>query len=168
MDKPMIQNAAPGNPVGAAGQSSPQAIPAEALAQPVPAMSWRKRAQQVHVEARFFYFAFKHPRTPWYARLIAACTAGYLLSPVQLIPSFIPGIGFLDDLAVLYLGAKLLRKTLSPDVLKECRDQAEAIGIHSNNVEKSTLTDLVPVAVVAFWLLAAVAANTLLVAWFHN
>jgi len=84
-------------------------------------MNWRQQAKRVQEEARVFYFAFKHPKMPWYARLVALCTVGYLLSPVQLIPSFIPVIGFLDDLLVLSLGVKLLRRITHPDLLTECR-----------------------------------------------
>ena len=84
-------------------------------------MNWRQQAKRVQEEARVFYFAFKHPKMPWYARLVALCTVGYLLSPVQLIPSFIPVIGFLDDLLVLSLGVKLLRRITPPDLLTECR-----------------------------------------------
>ncbi len=89
------------------------------MVRPEPAFAgnWRRRAQRLQKEAHVFYFVFKHPRTRWYARLLAVCTAGYLLSPVQLIPSFIPVIGFLDDFAVLFLGAKLLTRITPPDVL---------------------------------------------------
>ena len=71
----------------------------------------------MHEEALFFYFVFKHPRTRWYTRCIAACAAGYLLSPVQLIPSFIPLIEFLDDFLVLFLAAKAVRRITPSDVL---------------------------------------------------
>ena len=76
-----------------------------------------------------FYLVFKHPRTKWYAKLVAACSAGYLFSPIQLIPSFIPVIGFMDDVLVLFLGAKLLYRITPPDVLRECRGLAETAAI---------------------------------------
>ena len=82
---------------------------------PTLVMIWWRQAQRVQKQAHVFYFVFKHPRNPWYAKMIAACTAGYLLSPVQLIPSFIPGIGFLDDLLVLFrCAAKPHRDRESP------------------------------------------------------
>lgn len=87
-------------------------------------MSWKQRAQRIHAEARVLYFVFKDPRTRWYSRLVAACSVGYFFSPIQLIPNFIPVIGFADDLVVLLLGAKLIRKITPPDLLAECRELA--------------------------------------------
>jgi uncharacterized membrane protein YkvA (DUF1232 family) len=75
--------------------------------------NWRRRAQQLPNEAHVFYLVFKHRRTRWYARLVAACAAAYVVSPVQLIPNFIPVIGCLDDLLVLFVAMKLLPKKYS-------------------------------------------------------
>jgi uncharacterized membrane protein YkvA (DUF1232 family) len=68
----------------------------------------------------------KHPNVPWSARLVAACALGYILSPIQLIPSFIPVIGQLDDLAVLLAGARVVRVLVPAAVLAECEGQAES------------------------------------------
>jgi uncharacterized membrane protein YkvA (DUF1232 family) len=87
---------------------------------PAPA-NWREKAQRIQMEAHVLYFVFKNPRTRWYARLVAACSVGYVFSPIQLIPNFIPVLGFADDLLVLFLGAKLLRKITPPDLMAECR-----------------------------------------------
>ncbi|MGB2617378.1 MAG: DUF1232 domain-containing protein, partial [Candidatus Acidiferrales bacterium] len=75
-------------------------------------MNWKVQAQRVQREAYVYYFAFKHPRVPWYAKLVAACSAAYLFSPIQLIPSYIPVIGFLDDFLVLFLAARLLQRII--------------------------------------------------------
>ena len=88
------------------------------------ATTWTAKAQRLRTEAHVFYLVFKHLRTPWYARVVAACSVGYIFSPVQLIPNFIPVIGFLDDFLVLHLGAKLLWNLTPPDVLAECRESA--------------------------------------------
>jgi uncharacterized membrane protein YkvA (DUF1232 family) len=125
--------------------------------------SWRQHAQQLHREAHVFYFVFKHPRTHWYARLVALCTAGYLLSPIQLIPSFIPVIGFLDDLLVLFLGVKLLRRITPPDVLAECRELARAAEVRSKEESRSSAAVVASVAIVTLWLLAAFTASALAV-----
>jgi len=119
-------------------------------------MSWTEQARKIHKEAYVFYFVFKHPRVRWYARMIAACTAGYLLSPIQLIPSFIPVIGFLDDLVALFLGVALLNKVIPPDVLNECRQLAEA---RSSEQIRSPITLVVPITVAVLWLLAALAVS---------
>lgn len=71
-------------------------------------------------ELAALYRLLRHPRTPWYARAIAACAVGYVFSPVQLIPSFIPVIGQLDDVAVLFVGSRLVRVCVNPALLAEC------------------------------------------------
>src|SRR5206468_12541270 len=90
------------------------------------AVTWTQRAQRVRKEAHVFYLLFRHRRTRWHARLVAACAVGYVLSPIQLIPNFIPVIGTLDDVLILFLGIKLLRRITPPDVLTECREVADA------------------------------------------
>src|SRR5438270_13704777 len=92
-------------------------------------MGWNEHIRQIHKEANVFYLVFKHSKTRWYAKLVAACSAGYLFSPIQLIPSFIPVVGLMDDVLILYLGAKLLYRITPPDVLKECRELADTAAI---------------------------------------
>ncbi|MGA8151487.1 MAG: DUF1232 domain-containing protein [Terriglobales bacterium] len=122
---------------------------------PAASMSWRQQAQQLQREAHVFYFVFKHPRTHWYARLVAVCTAGYLFSPIQLIPSFIPVIGFLDDLLVLFLGVKLLRRITPEDVFAECRELAKAAEVRRKEEIRSSAAVVASVAIGTLWLLAA-------------
>jgi uncharacterized membrane protein YkvA (DUF1232 family) len=66
----------------------------------------------------------KHPRVPWASRFVAGCTVSYLLSPIQLIPTFIPVIGQLDDLFVLFVGMKLIRRLTPSEILVPCETQA--------------------------------------------
>ena len=75
-------------------------------------------------QARILSLALRHPRVPWYAKLVAGCALGYLVSPIQLIPTFIPVVGQLDDILVLFAGMKLLRKLTPENVLAECEAQA--------------------------------------------
>jgi len=130
-----------------------------------PTMTWKQQAQRLHKEAHVFYFAFKHPRLPWYARLLAVCTAGYLFSPVQLIPSFIPVIGFLDDFLVLFLGAKLLRRITPPDVLSECRHLADVAESRRREEIRSSGAVVAAIVIATVWLLTAVTASGLVVAY---
>lgn len=125
-------------------------------------LTWRQKAQRLHKEVHVFYFAFKHPRARWHAKLIAACAAGYLLSPVQLIPSYIPVIGFLDDFAVIYLGAKILRRIIPSDVFTECRELADAAELKRNEEIRSTPAVVALVLIVAVWLLVVVGAGMLM------
>jgi uncharacterized membrane protein YkvA (DUF1232 family) len=65
--------------------------------------------------------AFWHPQVPWYAKLVAGFVVGYVFSPIQLIPNFIPIIGQLDDVLVVSLGMSLLRRWVPPLVLEDCQ-----------------------------------------------
>src|SRR5271170_7808600 len=125
-------------------------------------MSWKEQAQKLQKEAHVFYFAFKHPRVPWYARVVAACSAGYLFSPVQLIPSFIPVIGFLDDFLVLFLGARLFKRIIPPDVLAECRRLAESAEIRRKEEIRTKASVVAFVAIAALWLVTAITASALM------
>ena len=125
-------------------------------------MNCRNQAQRLQREAQVYYFAFKHPRVHWYAKIVAACSAGYMFSPVQLIPSYIPVIGFLDDFVVLYLGTKILQRIIPPEVLTECREQADAAEMQRKEEVRSTAAVVAFVVVVAVWLFAAVGASVLM------
>jgi uncharacterized membrane protein YkvA (DUF1232 family) len=80
----------------------------------------------VLMQARVLTLLMKHPRASWASRAIALCTVSYLLSPIQLIPTFIPVIGQLDDLFVLLVGMKLIRRLTPDEVLADCQRRAES------------------------------------------
>ncbi len=102
-------------------------------------MNWTQQAYRLRKDARVSLFAFRHPRVGWPAKLVAVCTSGYLFSPIQLIPSFIPVIGFLDDFLVLLLGALVIRRMVPPDVLAECRRRAEAAEMSRRDERRNRL-----------------------------
>jgi uncharacterized membrane protein YkvA (DUF1232 family) len=133
-----------------------------------PAFRWREQAQRLHREALVSYFVFKHPRTRWYARLVAACTAAYLFSPIQLIPNYIPVIGILDDLLVVFLGVKLLQRLTPADVLAESRELADAAEVRGKKEIKSVSAVLVSIAIATVWLLAAIAASLVMAAYIYR
>jgi uncharacterized membrane protein YkvA (DUF1232 family) len=85
---------------------------------------WRQWAKQLKTETYALYLAYKDPRVPWFARLLALVVAGYAFSPIDLIPDFIPILGYLDDLVLIPLGVVLVIKLIPSDVLHECRQQA--------------------------------------------
>jgi uncharacterized membrane protein YkvA (DUF1232 family) len=132
------------------------------------ATSWKEQAQRLQKEAFVFYFVFRNRRTPWYVRGTAACAAAYLFSPIQLIPSFIPVIGFLDDFLVVLAGAKLVRRFTPPDLLRKCREQADAAEERRNEEIQPGLRRFAIVLGAASWLLAAVAASALLTAYLYR
>jgi uncharacterized membrane protein YkvA (DUF1232 family) len=126
-------------------------------------LSWKQKVQRLHKQMHVFYFAFKHPQAPWYAKLVAACAAGYLFSPVQLIPSYIPVIGFLDDFAVLFLGAKILRRIIPAEVWAQCQELAEVAEIRRREEIRSTPAIVTSIVIIVLWLLVAVGSGMLMV-----
>jgi uncharacterized membrane protein YkvA (DUF1232 family) len=83
---------------------------------------------------------------PWYARMLAGVTVAYAFSPIDLIPDFIPILGYLDDLIIVPLGIWLVIKMIPPAVLAECREKATA------EINRSKPTNRVAAAViVAIW-----------------
>jgi uncharacterized membrane protein YkvA (DUF1232 family) len=85
---------------------------------------WKQSARKLKRETYALYLAARHPCTPWYAKLFIICIAGYALSPIDLIPDFIPLLGYLDDLVIVPFGIGLALKMLPTDVLEECRQRA--------------------------------------------
>ncbi|PAY04606.1 hypothetical protein CK489_35910 [Bradyrhizobium sp. UFLA03-84] len=73
------------------------------------------------------YLASRDPRVPWHAKAVAVAVAAYALSPIDLIPDFIPVIGYLDDLILLPLGIWLALALVPDEVMEECRTKASAL-----------------------------------------
>ena len=67
------------------------------------------------------YRAARDPRVPWYAKALAFCVAGYALSPIDLIPDFVPVLGYLDDLIIVPLGILIVVKLIPPEIIAEHR-----------------------------------------------
>ena len=88
--------------------------------------TWKQRARQLKREAHALYLAYRDPRVPWYARLYAAFVVGYILSPIDPIPDFIPLIGYLDELLLVPLFVALARRMIPTQVLAEHRAAAQA------------------------------------------
>jgi uncharacterized membrane protein YkvA (DUF1232 family) len=96
------------------------------------------------------YLAARDPRTPWYAKALALAVAGYALSPIDLIPDFIPVVGYLDDVILVPAGIWLVIRLIPADVLAEHRALADAAS--SRPVSRTAAA-----AIVAIWIVAACA-----------
>lgn len=92
------------------------------------------------------YFVARDPRTPWLVRLMALLVAAYALSPIDLIPDFIPVLGFLDDLILVPAGVYLVLRLVPPGVMQSAREQASVA------VEKP-ISRAMTIAIVAIWAL---------------
>lgn len=110
----------------------------------------KERARLLRRDTLALYLVARHPDTPLGAKLLAAAVAAYALSPIDLIPDFIPVLGYLDDLLLVPLGIALAVRMVPDDVLGECRQRAAdafAEGVPVSRVAAFT--------VVAIWLGAA-------------
>lgn len=86
--------------------------------------SWKQRAGELKREVCALYFACRDPRMPWYAKALAALVVAYALSPIDLIPDFIPVLGYVDELFLIPLGLLAVRSLTPPQVLEDGRAQA--------------------------------------------
>lgn len=85
----------------------------------------KQRSGNLKAETYALYLSARDPRTPWYAKLLVAAIVAYALSPIDLIPDFIPVIGYLDDLVLVPLGIFLAIKMIPKPVLDDCRARAQ-------------------------------------------
>src|SRR5262247_3127363 len=85
------------------------------------ASSLKTWARLIKRDVHALYLAARDPRVPWYAKAVALAVAAYALSPIDLIPDFIPVIGYLDDLIIVPLGILLAVRLIPADVLAEHR-----------------------------------------------
>jgi uncharacterized membrane protein YkvA (DUF1232 family) len=85
---------------------------------------WRQWASRLRLEVLTLYFAYRNPRTPWFAKLWAAIVVAYAFSPVDLIPDFIPILGYLDDLVLIPVGIAVAAKLIPKDILEESKNLA--------------------------------------------
>jgi uncharacterized membrane protein YkvA (DUF1232 family) len=114
---------------------------------------WKARARQLQAEVYALYLAYRDPRVPWYAKVLAACVVGYAFSPIDLIPDFIPVLGYLDDLVLIPLGVALALRMTPPEVMVECRERARSELAAGMPVSRAAAA-----VIVAIWLgLAALA-----------
>ena len=104
------------------------------------------------------WFCARHPRTPPGARLLAAAVAAYALSPIDLIPDFIPVLGYLDDLILVPLGVCLTLRLVPQDVLAEARAQAQAAAARPRSYAGA-------LAIVLVWLALALGGWSVIRGW---
>lgn len=90
-------------------------------------MNLKERAKKLKTDIPAVFLALKDKETPWYAKVCAAVTVGYALSPVDLIPDFIPVLGYLDDIILLPCMVAVTVKLIPSAVLQRCRERAEGI-----------------------------------------
>jgi len=116
---------------------------------------WRQRARALKVEVYALYLAARDPRTPWLARAVAVGVAAYAFSPIDLIPDFIPVLGYLDDLILVPLGVLLALRLIPAPVMADCRQRAREVQGRPVNWLAAAIIVLVWLGLAAlgvFWL----------------
>ena len=109
--------------------------------------AWRQKVGALKTEVYALYLAYRDPRVPWYAKVVLDSVIGYAISPIDLIPDFIPVLGYLDDLVIVPAGVWLAVKMIPPSVMRECREKARTESISSR------VKWVVALAIIAVWIL---------------
>jgi uncharacterized membrane protein YkvA (DUF1232 family) len=121
--------------------------------EPVNLQSWKQRARQLSAQSYALYLAYRHPNTPWYAKVFAALIVGYVFSPIDPIPDFIPGVGLLDEMVVVPIGVLIAAKLIPREVMEECQEKAREVAEGEKPVNR-----VAAVVVVGVWLLCVALA----------
>jgi len=87
---------------------------------------WKKWARAIKRDAHALYLAARDPRVPWIAKALALAVAAYAASPIDLIPDFVPVLGYLDDLIIVPLGIALVIRLIPAPIMAEHRALADA------------------------------------------
>jgi len=116
----------------------------------------RSYSHRLKGEIHALYLAARDRRTPWYAKAIVGCVVAYALSPIDLIPDFIPVLGYLDDLLLLPLGIYLALKLIPAEVLTDARTQAANAATLPKRWSAAWV-------IVLLWLAAAIAIGFLVI-----
>ena len=111
---------------------------------------WQRRARESRREVYALYFACRDPRVPWYVKALALAVVAYAFSPIDLIPDFIPVLGYLDDLVLVPLGAMAVRAMVPAHVMADCRERARRLEGRPRNWIAAGV-------IVTIWLALAVA-----------
>lgn len=120
--------------------------------------AWKRRARHLSAQTYALYLAYRHPRTPWYAKVFAALVVGYVFSPIDPIPDFIPGVGLLDEMVVVPIGVLIAAKMIPQQVMEESQEKAREVAEGEKPVSRGAAA-----VVVAVWLLCVALAVLLAV-----
>lgn len=114
----------------------------------------KRWARTIQRDAHAVYLAARDPRTPWYVKVLALCVAGYALSPIDLIPDFIPVLGYLDDIVLVPLGIWAVVRLIPPPIMAEHRAAAALVAERPVSRTAAVVITLIWVASIALtaWL----------------
>lgn len=110
----------------------------------------KQRARHLKAETFALYLVARHPQTPWYAKALAAGIVAYAFSPIDLIPDFIPVLGYLDDLILIPIGIALTIRLIPASVLAECREHTAEVMRNGKPV-----SHVAAAIIIAIWIAGA-------------
>jgi uncharacterized membrane protein YkvA (DUF1232 family) len=119
----------------------------------------KARARRLKTEVAALVLAVRHPGTPWYAKVFLVAIIAYALSPIDLIPDFIPVLGLVDDIILLPFAIVLAVKMIPAGVMAECRSRASQLDASGSRMGRIGA---------AFILLLWLALIVLAAIWAHN
>jgi uncharacterized membrane protein YkvA (DUF1232 family) len=126
--------------------------------------SWRIWARALKRNTYALYLAARHPGVPVIAKVMAALVAAYALSPIDLIPDFVPVLGYLDDMILLPLGIALAIKLVPEPIWEDCRQRAEMEL--SNGLPRSRMGAAIMIAI---WIVAiGIVASVIYRVWINR
>ena len=114
-------------------------------------------ARYLKKETTVLYFAYRDSRTPWYAKALTLFVVAHTLSPIDLIPDFIPILGYLDDLLITPLGLALAIKLIPEEVMVDARRKAEVEALEGSSLAKAGT-----LIVIATWILGLVVLGAII------
>jgi len=120
---------------------------------------WRQWASIIKRDAHALYRAARDPRVPWYAKALAIAVAAYALSPIDLIPDFVPVLGYVDDLIIVPAGIALVIRLIPPEIMAQHR--AMAIAVQDRPVSRAAGLTIVTIWIVAIGLTLWIATRYL-------
>jgi uncharacterized membrane protein YkvA (DUF1232 family) len=120
---------------------------------------WKLRAKQLRGETYALYLAFRDPRVPWYAKVFVGVVVAYAFSPIDLIPDFVPVVGYLDDLLLVPAGIALALKMVPNAVMDECRSNAQELMAQGKPASRFAAGAIVLIWLVCIALVAAALAR---------
>jgi uncharacterized membrane protein YkvA (DUF1232 family) len=121
----------------------------------------REWARSMKRDVHALYLAARDPRVPWYVKATAACVAAYALSPIDLIPDFVPVLGYLDDVIIIPLGIALAARMMPADLMAEHRAAAALAEGRPTSIAGAT-------AIVSIWAFTVAATGHAAYRWFWN
>ncbi|MBA7644195.1 hypothetical protein ES703_51932 [subsurface metagenome] len=119
---------------------------------------WKQKSRHLKIEIYALYLAYRDPRVPWYAKAFVALVVGYAFSPIDLIPDFIPVLGYLDDLVLIPLGVAVALKMIPEKIMEDCRIRSKEV-----TSKKKPINRVAAVVIICIWLMLIVMTIALVV-----